>query len=197
MHSTAVRDHYAVLWLSGLYRPLQLFDVGRDGGGPGMQRRIGGGVRGRLLRRTSAGGEIRIIHSFEQERARLGRSLFRALWRCHCLYKQAPASDPHIYRAACGDRTNAAAAISCLYVYWLVAVVPGPGIPGHEGGRKLALSGEVLPRVRQGDRRDISRAPHLVCVVALEAPDKSHSIVTHSFLLAPNVGIGAVDPILA
>src|SRR5262249_54589396 len=122
MHSTAVRDHYAVLRLSGLYRPLQLADMGGDSWGAWMQCRIGRGVCSRLLWRTSAGGEIRILHSFEQERARLGRSLFRALWRCHCLYKQGPASDPHIYRAACGDRTNAAAAISCLYVYWLVAV---------------------------------------------------------------------------
>ena len=85
------------------------------------------------------------------------------------------AGDPHLHRFAGGNRPHAARTLPHLHFSGILAVVFRPGLAGHEAGRKLARTGQVLPSARPGDRNRAGRRHHLVRVVALAEPDARRS----------------------
>src|ERR1043166_4555682 len=63
-----------------------------------------------------------------------GRALFCAFWRRSCFYRAIASCDPDIYCAACRRSKDAASALPCLHLHWLMAVVFCAGVDRHEAG---------------------------------------------------------------
>ena len=57
------------------------------------------------------------------------------------------ARGPHLHRLTCGNCPHAAWALSRLHLSGIVALVLRVSVPGHEAGRELARTGQVLSPV--------------------------------------------------
>src|ERR1700689_5261286 len=125
-----------------------------------------------MLRRGSAGGALWGLGFYGEARNRRGRPLFSALGIFGRVYWAIAAGDPNVHRAAGWDCAHAARAISHLYIFGIVAVVPGPGLSWDEARRELARTGKIFSQVRRGHWSRAGRGCGLFCVESLAEPDR-------------------------
>src|SRR5256885_5303701 len=80
------------------------------------------------------------------------------------------ASGQDVHCATCGNRADAAATISCLHVFRILALVLFTCLVRNENGRELARVRQIPAQVRRGDCRRPCGGNYMVRTLALEEP---------------------------